>query len=171
MNAPPNPADDPWNPADDPFPGSISMSAACPLCTGDGGELVWRGRRLRVILASEPDYPGFTRVVWSEHVAEMTGLTAADRRALMRAVFVVETVQREVLAPDKINLASFGNMVPHLHWHVIPRWRDDPHFPEPVWGRPAVGRDAEIAARRASVEARLPAYLDMLRTRLAQSQH
>ena len=38
--------------------------------------------------------------------------------------------------PDKINLASLGNMVPHLHWHVIPRFRDDRHFPEPIWGAP-----------------------------------
>jgi diadenosine tetraphosphate (Ap4A) HIT family hydrolase len=37
------------------------------------------------------------------------------------------------LQPDKINLASLGNMVPHLHWHVVPRWRDDSHFPAPIW--------------------------------------
>ena len=40
---------------------------------------------------------------------------------------------RTVLAPDKINLASLGNVVPHLHWHVIPRFADDAHFPAPVW--------------------------------------
>jgi diadenosine tetraphosphate (Ap4A) HIT family hydrolase len=40
-----------------------------------------------------------------------------------------------VLQPDKINLASLGNVVPHLHWHVIPRFADDPHFPNPVWGQ------------------------------------
>ncbi len=41
---------------------------------------------------------------------------------------------RELLEPEKINLASFGNMVPHLHWHVIPRFADDPHFPNSVFG-------------------------------------
>jgi diadenosine tetraphosphate (Ap4A) HIT family hydrolase len=39
-----------------------------------------------------------------------------------------------LLRPDKINLASLGNMVAHLHWHVIPRFADDPHFPQPIWG-------------------------------------
>ncbi|HXD50505.1 MAG TPA: HIT domain-containing protein, partial [Burkholderiales bacterium] len=42
----------------------------------------------------------------------------------------------------KINLAAFGNMTPHLHWHVIPRNADDAHFPNPIWGerqRPAPG--------------------------------
>src|SRR5690606_28656553 len=124
----------------------------CPLCGGDGGDLVWRNDMLRVILAAEPDYPGCTRVVWGVHRAEMTDLAMPDREALMRVVFTVESAQREAFAPDKINLASFGNMVPHLHWHVIPRWRDDRHFPEPVWGRAATGRDQAIAARRAAAE-------------------
>ena len=52
----------------------------------------------------------------------------------MQTVFVVERVLRELLAPEKINLASFGNMVPHLHWHIIPRFADDPHFPNAVFG-------------------------------------
>jgi diadenosine tetraphosphate (Ap4A) HIT family hydrolase len=48
-------------------------------------------------------------------------------------VFAVESVLREQLDPHKINLASLGNVVPHLHWHVIPRYTDDPHFPQPIW--------------------------------------
>jgi diadenosine tetraphosphate (Ap4A) HIT family hydrolase len=48
----------------------------------------------------------------------------------------VEQVLREVMQPDKINLASLGNMTPHLHWHVIPRFKSDKHFPQPIWGTP-----------------------------------
>jgi len=55
----------------------------------------------------------------------------------MRAVFATEQALREALAPDKVNLASLGNVVPHLHWHVIPRFRDDRHFPAPIWAAPA----------------------------------
>jgi diadenosine tetraphosphate (Ap4A) HIT family hydrolase len=134
----------------------------CPLCADDGGTLVARTREWRVVLAAEPDYPAFTRVIWNAHVAEMSDLDAATCAALMRVVLAVEQVQRAVLWPDKINLASFGNLVPHLHWHVIPRWHDDRHFPEPVWGRATVGRDAAVEARRASVAARLPTYLEAL---------
>lgn len=54
----------------------------------------------------------------------------------MAVVFALEAAIRECWRPDKINLASFGNVVPHLHWHVIPRWFDDRFFPEPVWGKP-----------------------------------
>jgi diadenosine tetraphosphate (Ap4A) HIT family hydrolase len=40
------------------------------------------------------------------------------------------------MKPGKVNLASLGNQVPHLHWHVIPRYADDAHFPKPIWATP-----------------------------------
>ena len=105
----------------------------CALCLTTGGHLLWENDQLRIIDALDPLYPGFTRVIWKAHVAEMTDLTPADQLNLMQVVLKVESVQRAILLPDKINLAAFGNMVPHLHWHIIPRWRDDAHFPQPVW--------------------------------------
>lgn len=107
----------------------------CPLCQTDGGRLLWRDPLCRVIHADEPDHPGFLRVIWNAHVREMTDLPPADREALMHVVFAAEAALREVMAPDKVNLASLGNVVPHLHWHVIPRFTDDPQFPNPVWGK------------------------------------
>jgi diadenosine tetraphosphate (Ap4A) HIT family hydrolase len=144
-------------------PSSERLSADCPLCVGEGGTTIWRDDRLRVVLPDEPAFPGFTRVVWREHVAEMTDLAPPDRLHLMSVVMAVEAAQRETLGPDKINLASLGNLVPHLHWHVIPRWRDDSHFPEPIWGKAVTGREAAVLARRAAVRERLPAYLELLR--------
>lgn len=128
----------------------------CALCGAPGGEIVWQNDRLRVILPDEPDHPGLTRVVWSAHAAEMTDLVPADREHLMAIVWRVEQAQRAALQPDKVNLASLGNVVAHLHWHVIPRWRDDRHFPQPIWAPPAPGRDGQAARARAL--ARLPAY-------------
>ena len=63
----------------------------------------------------------------------MTDLTPEQRSQLMRVVCLVEQVQRDVLKPTKVNLASLGNMVAHVHWHVIPRYADDACFPNPVW--------------------------------------
>jgi diadenosine tetraphosphate (Ap4A) HIT family hydrolase len=107
----------------------------CDLCEHTGGELLWQGERCRVVYIEEPGYPGYCRVVWQAHVKEITDLADDDRRHLMEVVFAVEAVLREQLDPEKINLASLGNLVPHIHWHVIPRYRDDPHFPQPVWGK------------------------------------
>ena len=118
------------------------MTSGCVFCDNEGGVRLWRDERCRVVLVDEP-FPGFCRVVWNAHVAEMTDLAPADRAHLMDVVFAVEASLRARLAPAKINLASLGNLVPHLHWHVIPRYRDDSHFPQPVWGaaqRPGAAR-------------------------------
>jgi diadenosine tetraphosphate (Ap4A) HIT family hydrolase len=138
------------------------MNTPCPLCSPAAEDLVHRDQHLRVILVDDPDYPGYARVIWNAHVAEMSELAPADRQRLMRAVMLVETVQRRVLAPHKINLASLGNLVPHLHWHLIPRHADDAHFPQPIWGSRQREPDAAALAVR---RGRLPA----LRAALAQA--
>jgi diadenosine tetraphosphate (Ap4A) HIT family hydrolase len=105
----------------------------CELCTTPGGTVLWEDLRCRVVQADEPGYPGFCRVIWKSHVREMTDLSPADRLHCMNVVFAVERAMRDALSPAKINLASLGNFVAHVHWHVIPRFTDDPHFPQPVW--------------------------------------
>ncbi|MFC7289375.1 HIT family protein [Herminiimonas glaciei] len=107
--------------------------AACELCEESGGEVLFRNEQLRIVLIADANYPGFCRVIWNAHVPEMTDLKPEERSVLMRTVCQVESALREVMQPEKINLASLGNMVPHLHWHLIPRFTDDAHFPNPVW--------------------------------------
>jgi len=120
---------------------------ACPLCDADGGLLVFRNDDLRIIQAMEAGFPAFYRVVWNRHVAEFSDLSAAERQVCMHAVVKVEQVLRDALQPAKINLAALGNLVPHLHWHVIARFDWDSHFPAPVWApaqRPVA--DERVAA-------------------------
>ena len=138
---------------------------ACVLCDTDGGQLVWRGDHLRVIRADEAGFPAFYRVVWNAHVAEFSDLDAGARQHCMDAVTVMERVLREHLAPAKINLAALGNMVPHLHWHVIARFGWDSHFPAPVWAAAQRERDG---AQEDALRARLPALDARLRDALAQ---
>lgn len=138
---------------------------SCPLCAEEGGALVWRGERLRVIRAQEAGFPAFYRVVWNAHVAEFSDLTAADRVDCMEAVTLVEQALRQHLAPTKVNIAALGNMVPHLHWHVIARFDWDSHFPAPVW---AAAQRPGPAAQEAAVQALLPALDAQLQARLAQ---
>ncbi len=145
------------------------LSAKCPLCQTPGGTVLWQNQYLRVIDACDQLYPGFTRVIWMAHVVEMTDLSAAEQAELLRVVLLVEQVQRAELKPDKVNLAAFGNVVPHLHWHVIPRWQDDPHFPQAVWAAlPHADFKAQAAqeARRARVQQQLTAYHQALVTQL-----
>lgn len=108
--------------------------AGCPLCENYGGTLIARTPHYRVVFAGEADYPAFVRVIWNDHVKEMSDLPAVQQTVLMQAVFAIEAQMRKVLAPSKVNLASFGNVVPHLHWHIIPRFANDAHWPQPTWG-------------------------------------
>ncbi|HYF21102.1 MAG TPA: HIT family protein [Ramlibacter sp.] len=131
------------------------MNAAdCPLCWEDGGRLVVRTSRLRLIHAGEAGFPAFYRVVWNDHVREFSDLPAQDRALCMEAVVLVEQSVRRHLRPDKVNLAALGNQVPHLHWHVIGRFAWDSHFPGPVW---AAALRAAPAASLQAVAADLPA--------------
>ena len=51
---------------------------------------------------------------------------------------LLNTIEKELLLyykPTKINIASFGNYVPHVHWHIMARFAEDSYFPEPMWGK------------------------------------
>lgn len=136
------------------------MNAPCPLCHPDRETVLWQDHAARVVLVDDPLYPGFCRVIWQTHVAEMTDLAPAQRRHLMALVLGVETVLRQALQPAKINLASLGNQVPHLHWHVIPRFADDATFPDAIWAtprRPGLTRGVDVAALREALHSAMPA--------------
>ena len=125
----------------------------CVLCEGPGGDLVFDGPLFRVIRTDEGGFPAFYRLVWNDHVAEFSDLEPAERRFCIDAVAVVEQCLRAHLRPDKVNLAALGNAVPHLHWHIIARFRWDSHFPAPVWA----------AAQRQASAAELARILDLRR--------
>ena len=119
--------------------------------------MIWQSPLCRVVLVDDPYYPGFCRVILNRHEKEMTDLPQAESEHVMQVVFAVERVLRQLLQPEKINLASFGNMTPHVHWHVMPRFADDRHFPQPLWG--PVQRDRAVHG--------LPDLLPQLRQQLA----
>lgn len=123
----------------------MTPEAACELCAGEGGVVLWQDAFARVVRVPDQAFPAFCRVVLRRHVREMTDLAAPERDRLMRVVFACEQALREVARPDKVNLASLGNQVPHLHWHVIGRFADDSRFPDPVWA-PARREGARRAA-------------------------
>lgn len=133
------------------------MTSACDLCQllelaggQAGGAVIWRDSQLTVLAVDEAEYPGFCRVVWNGHVKEMSDLLPRERHWVMDVVWQVELAVREIMQPEKVNLASLGNMTPHVHWHVIPRFLDDAHFPNPVWATAQRSSLPEVlAARRA----------------------
>jgi len=134
-------------------------STECELCLQEGGEILVQRPAWRVVLVDEPAFPGYCRIIWNAHVCEMTDLSAIEQQQLMAVVWTVEKVIRTVMEPKKINLASLGNVTSHLHWHIIPRWDTDSHFPAPIWGE----------RRRDSVLPFLPSRLSLLRQEVLQA--
>lgn len=53
---------------------------------------------------------------------------------IFRVLDIIEKEMLETFEPKKINIASFGNYVPHVHWHIMARFEEDSYFPEPMWG-------------------------------------
>jgi diadenosine tetraphosphate (Ap4A) HIT family hydrolase len=139
---------------------------ACPLCETAGGQVVFAGAAFRVVRTDEGGFPAFYRVVWNRHVAELSDLDPADRALCLQAVVVVEQALRAHLRPAKINLASLGNVVPHLHWHVVARFEWDSHFPAPVWAASHREPDAagieRVLAHRALLESDMARQLSTL---------
>ncbi len=135
----------------------------CVLCKDElkpeEGQLLWRGDDCRVIMVNDPDLPGFCRVIWNRHVAEMTDLSYGERDHLMTLVFAVEEAVRHVMHPDKVNIAALGNMVPHIHWHVIPRFKDDAFFPGSAWSKKTQETKASTLEARRKKSQELPAAI------------
>ena len=107
---------------------------SCPLCHPSNEDVLFSNEKLRVIAVhDDPVAPAFCRVIWQAHIKEMTDLSHDDALYFFGWVLKVEKAMREVLNPTKINLATLGNMAPHLHWHVIARFKNDACFPQPIW--------------------------------------
>lgn len=130
---------------------SDHSSGYCELCEIDGGEILFQTDDYRVVLVDDPAYPGFCRVIWQKHVKEMTMLSPAQRNVLMDGVWRVEAALLETMQPAKVNLASLGNMTQHLHWHLIPRFNDDAHFPNPIWGEAKRVPSPAVMAERSAL--------------------
>jgi len=141
----------------------------CVFCDGAGGALVFEGAKFRVIRAGEPGFPAFYRLIWTGHVAEFSDLSPADRHLCIDAVSLVEQSLRKHLQPRKVNLASLGNLVAHLHWHIIARFDWDSHFPAPVWAAPAREAPAGELSRVESKLAALEAEMTLLLARACEA--
>jgi len=105
----------------------------CAHCAGRDEDRLWSGNGQRIVLVHDTGFEGWCRVIWDDHVSELTDLPMTQRQQVLDAVIALEEALRTELNPWKINIAALGTGAPHLHFHVIPRFEDDPTFPDPVW--------------------------------------
>jgi diadenosine tetraphosphate (Ap4A) HIT family hydrolase len=111
----------------------------CPMCRrwDDDAELrVTELEHSFVILNRDQFFPGYTLLFTKQHVTELFHLDPAVRSGLMEEVSRVAGALFTLFQPDKINYELLGNMVPHIHWHLVPRRSDEPLWPRPIWSEP-----------------------------------
>lgn len=108
----------------------------------------------RLLLMNESRYPWFILVPERTGITEIHQLSETDRGALIRESSELSQRLAESFRADKMNIAAIGNLVPQLHLHHVVRYRNDPAWPAPVWGRfePLPYRESAIAEIRAKLE-------------------
>lgn len=109
---------------------------SCPMCRrwDDDSDLrIVELKHSRVILNRDQFFPGYSLLIARTHVTELFHLEQAVRAELIEEVSRVAAALQAVFQPDKINYELLGNMVPHMHWHLVPRFSSDPLWPRPIW--------------------------------------
>lgn len=82
----------------------------------------------------EPSEIPWLKIFTKENYTEMSEVPQKIRDEIY---YLLDTIEREMLRyykPTKINIASFGNYLPHVHWHIMARFEEDSYYPEPMWG-------------------------------------
>jgi diadenosine tetraphosphate (Ap4A) HIT family hydrolase len=117
----------------------------------------------RLLLMNDCNYPWFLLVPQRENISEIYELTPLDQAQLWQESAELSQALAQQFAADKMNVAALGNVVPQLHVHHIVRYRHDPAWPSPVWGRlPAQPyRDDQLQQLLSSLVAPLGQYLHL----------
>jgi diadenosine tetraphosphate (Ap4A) HIT family hydrolase len=111
--------------------------AACVMCgtygRSDGPLHIADLALSRVFLHEDQFFPGYVLLVLRRHVTELYDLPAPQRAALMEEVSRVAQALARSFHPVKMNYELLGNLVPHIHWHLVPRLATDPALRSPIW--------------------------------------
>lgn len=83
----------------------------------------------------EPSEIPWLKIFTNESIKEFSFCDENTKKEIWKYLDLIEKEMLEYFKPDKINIASFGNYVPHVHFHVMARFKEDSFFPEPMWGK------------------------------------
>ncbi|MEA3513138.1 MAG: HIT family protein [Campylobacterota bacterium] len=75
------------------------------------------------------------KIFTQEPIKEFSQCSQKIQMEILRVLNIIEKEMLEYFMPDKINISSFGNYVPHVHFHIQARFKNDSFFPEPTWGK------------------------------------
>ena len=90
----------------------------------------------------EPSEIPWLKIFTNEPIKEFSECNSKTKQEIWKYLDLIEKEMISFFQPEKINIASFGNYVPHVHFHVMARFKEDSYFPEPMWGKKQ--RDANL---------------------------
>ncbi len=96
-------------------------------------ELIWQFPHSLALLGPWQYYQGYCILVTRRHATELHHLSDSERRAYLDEMSLLASVIADCFQPAKMNYELLGNQVGHLHWHLFPRYADDPDRLQPVW--------------------------------------
>lgn len=127
----------------------------CPMCRrweDDRDLRIIELKHSLVVLNRDQFFPGYTLLFTKRHVTELFHLEQGERAELTEEVSRVAKALNDVFCPSKINYELLGNMVPHIHWHIVPRFSGDPLWPRPIWAEPHQELHLEAAEYQDRIE-------------------
>ena len=146
----------------------------CPFCERlatlselPGDDLVWRFAHSVAFLGPWQFYHGYCVLVARTHATELSRLSAEERRAYLDEMCLLAAAIETAFRPHKLNYELLGNQVPHLHWHLFPRYADDAEALKPVWlALDRAERDADLRQRLQSGPTGRAETITALRTQI-----
>lgn len=100
----------------------------------------------QIRLSHNAAFPWILLIPRQSDLTEIIDLSQTDQHLLIREIALASEVMRDLFSPDKINVASLGNVVPQLHIHVVARYEGDGAWPHPIWNS-GVSETYESATR------------------------
>jgi diadenosine tetraphosphate (Ap4A) HIT family hydrolase len=114
----------------------------------------------RMLRMNDRSYPWLILVPRVPDIREIIDLVEDDQQRLVSEIAQASRIFRKHLAPDKLNVAALGNVVPQLHVHIVARFVTDPAWPRPIWGvkpvEPFPGDEAMTAVAELRAQLGLP---------------
>lgn len=103
-----------------------------------------------VVLSEDQFFHGWCLVIYKKHIIDLFDLSIGERAALEADVCIVSKGIQALFSPDIMNYAAFGNIIPHLHWNVMPRYKNDGLWGTPPWPHEPKNLSTEEAVKLAS---------------------
>ncbi len=88
----------------------------------------------KVLLMNNKDFLWIILVPQKENLKELIDLNFDEQIILLQEINLISKILQDNFKPDKLNIATLGNIVNQLHFHIIARYKNDKIFPKPVWG-------------------------------------